>query len=84
VRGQKFAQRDVVARSMQLPPELMLLSAVLRQCLEDAQSSSDQIRAEALHFLQNEKNVTYWDHFLGLDGRLLREAAALVGQAQDQ
>jgi hypothetical protein len=79
----KQNQRDAVARAMKLAPELALVSAMLRQLLEDAQSPRDHIREEAQHFLKNTKYVAYWDHFLGLDGRLIREAAAPVGQGQD-
>ena len=77
----KNASRDVVARSLRLPPELMLLSAVIRQMLDDARSSSAAVREEALTFLKNTKYVSYWDSFLGLDGALLRAAAALVDES---
>ena len=43
----RIGQRDAVARAMQLVPEMALLAAMLRQVLEDAQSSSEAIREEA-------------------------------------
>ena len=72
-------QRDAAARAARLPPELAFLSAIMRQLLADARSPYANIRAEARQFLRNEKHVQFWDDFLALNGRLLQEAAALVG-----
>jgi hypothetical protein len=78
----KGRQRDAAARAVRLEDgELMLLSAIIRQALQDAQSTREHIREDALHFLRNEKAVAYWDSALGLDGRLLKEAARLLAQA---
>ena len=72
-------QRDTAARAERLPPEMAFLAAIVRQVLSDVRSPDDHVRQEALGFLRNTKHVAYWDHFLGLSGRLEREAAALVG-----
>ena len=65
-------QRDSLARLMQLPPELALLCAIVRQLLHDVRSTRAHVRAEARQFLQDTEALAWWDDVLGLGEHLLR------------
>jgi hypothetical protein len=66
--------------SLETSPEMLLVTAVIRQALLDVDSGSDAIRQDALRFWQNLAEVATWSDLLDCDAQHLAQAVLQRGR----